>query len=355
MLNAQRSKSPLFAAATAILAAAALSFSACKGGSVDSDLAKGDAAMRASNFSDAESSYEDAIKVAPDDARGYAALGNLDLTQHKDADAQTLFMKALDADPKNASAHAGLGNYYANQGQGGLAEDQLRAAVALDPSRPDFRLQLADVLRKGGKTGAAEVEMRTAIGLDPKNAQAHFALATMLSAEPGAASEATAEFDQARALNPSLVPGAPSSPAAPPGALPPAPVAAAAPMPPGGAPPAPPPPGAAPAGAMPPGLLPPANPPATAGSPMAPGANPGPVASAPPPAGAPVAPRLKPFNRTFLLTQSSPVYTDADANSAVVGQVTKRKYVHVTGMAGDWLQIKLKDGTVGFIPISAAE
>ncbi|HEY6418916.1 MAG TPA: tetratricopeptide repeat protein [Candidatus Binataceae bacterium] len=337
MLNPKRSKSPsLLFAAIAILTA--LSISACRGGSVDSDLAKGDAAMEASNFADAQNAYQDAIKAAPDDARGYAAMGNLYLAQHNYAAAQTMFMKALDSDPKSAEGHAGLGNYYAAQGQGGLAEDQLRAAVALAPARPDFRLQLADVLRKGGKTGAAEVEMRTAIGLDPKNAQAHFALATMLSTESGATAEANAEFDQARALNPLLVPGAPVGSAA----APPAPAPATAAMPPGVTPP----------GAMS-GAMPPANPPATAGAPMVPGANPAAVASAPPPAAA--APRLKPLNRLFLLTQNTAVYTDANASSAVVGQVTRKKYVHVTGMAGDWLQIKLKDGTVGFIPISAAE
>jgi hypothetical protein len=39
----------------------------------------------------------------------------------------------------------------------------------------------------------------------------------------------------------------------------------------------------------------------------------------------------------------------------VVAHVHRRKYVQVIGIAGDWLQVKLKTGVVGFIPISAAE
>jgi len=38
-----------------------------------------------------------------------------------------------------------------------------------------------------------------------------------------------------------------------------------------------------------------------------------------------------------------------------VAHVHKHKYVHVIGITGDWLQVELKTGVVGFIPISAAE
>jgi len=35
--------------------------------------------------------------------------------------------------------------------------------------------------------------------------------------------------------------------------------------------------------------------------------------------------------------------------------VRRKKYVHVTGITGDYLQIKLRNGAVGFIPQAAAE
>lgn len=65
--------------------------------------------------------------------------------------------------------------------------------------------------------------------------------------------------------------------------------------------------------------------------------------------------RLRKLNRKFRLTKNSPVYHDADTSSAVVAHVHRGKWVHVTGIQGDYLQIKLRSGTVGFIPVTAAE
>jgi hypothetical protein len=80
-----------------------------------------------------------------------------------------------------------------------------------------------------------------------------------------------------------------------------------------------------------------------------------PVSTPAPAAVATAAPRLKPLNKTYLLTKDSPVYANPDASSAVVGTVRKAKYVRVTGIAGDYIQVKLKNGVVGFVPIDAAE
>lgn len=83
------------------------------------------------------------------------------------------------------------------------------------------------------------------------------------------------------------------------------------------------------------------------------------LASTPPPPAPPAAmtaPKpLKPLHRRFLLTHNSPVYQNANSSSGVVAQVHRRKWVRVTGISGDWLQVTLRDGTVGFIPTSAAE
>ncbi|HZY58736.1 MAG TPA: hypothetical protein VFE56_03160, partial [Candidatus Binataceae bacterium] len=100
------------------------------------------------------------------------------------------------------------------------------------------------------------------------------------------------------------------------------------------------PPPAAPAPAAPP-YAPEAAPPAPPAAPAA-----GAMASAKP---------LKQLNKRFRLTHDSPVYQNPDGASAVLGQVHHRKYVHVTGITGDWLQVTLRNGTVGFIPVTAAE
>jgi tetratricopeptide (TPR) repeat protein len=269
----------------------------------DDYLAEGDADMQQTQLPQAEVAYLEAAKLAPNDPRTHIALGNLYVFEHKGGDAQIEFMKVLEIDPKNAATHVALGNLYGDQNQRGLAENQYRAAVALEPDRDNYHLDLAEVLRQEGKTAAAEDQIRTAIGLNPKNAKAHLALANLLASEPGRAAESNAEFDEVRALDTKLIP-APASTAA--------------------------------AMAPPPGE-------ATT------------TASVPPPAPGAAAPQIKPLNKLFLLTKNSPVYENPDATSSTIGEVRRKKYVHVTGITGDYLQIRLKNGTTGFIPVSAAE
>jgi tetratricopeptide (TPR) repeat protein len=267
--------------------------SACERKTVEDYLAAGDQAMRDSKLPQAEAAYQSAIQAAPNDPRTHIALGNLYVFEQKPGPAQLEFMKVLELDPKNAPAHAALANLYMGQNQFGMAEAQYRAAIVLDPTRVNYHLTLGSALIKENKLSDAEAEIRTAIGLDPKNAQAHLALANLLNSEPGRATEAQAELAQARALDPHLVP--------------------------------PPAPEATPAESV-----------ASAG-----------------PSGPAV--KIKPLDRKFLLTHDSQVYENPDSSSSVVGHVHKRGFVHVTGISGDWFQIKLRSGVVGFIPVSTAE
>jgi uncharacterized protein YgiM (DUF1202 family) len=74
------------------------------------------------------------------------------------------------------------------------------------------------------------------------------------------------------------------------------------------------------------------------------------------PVAPPVTPsEIKATKKRFLLTHSSSVYQEQDKASAVVGHVRHGTHVNVTGVTGDWLQVKLSSGKVGFIPSSAAE
>jgi len=159
-------------------------------------------------------------------------------------------------------------------------------------------------LRGGGGMDPIN-RLRTAIGLQPKNAQAHLALANLLNASPNGKAEADAEYAEVRALDPHLLPAPPPTAVVP----------------------------AAPA----PGAAPPAE--AAVTPPSAPGGT----------------HKLKPINRKFKLTHDSAVYQAADSSTSVVGQVHHGHFVHVTGIQGSWLQITLRNGTVGFIPVAAAE
>ena len=211
-----KSKRTLLARTGAIVAfgAIVLTVAGCHHKAAEDFLAEGDADMQATKLSDAETAYQEAVKLAPNDPRTHIALGNLYIFEHKESDAQVEFMKVLEIDPKNAATHVALGNLYNEQNQHGLAENQYRAAVALEPDRANYHLDLGEVLRQEGKLAEAEDQIRTAIGLSPKDAKAHLALANLLATEPARAAEANAEFDEVRALDPKLMPAPAATPAA---------------------------------------------------------------------------------------------------------------------------------------------
>jgi tetratricopeptide (TPR) repeat protein len=264
----------------------------CGRKSADSYLAAGDAAMQANKLSDAEQDYSEAVKAAPNDPRVHAAMGNLYLLEHKTQPAQTEYMKAIDLDPRDPAAHVALGNLYLEQQEPRQAEEQFRAAIALEPSRSSYYLRLADVLNREGRPAEAEALIRTAIGLEPKNAQAHLALSSLLQNQPGRQAEGDAELSTARILDPKLAQAPATQPVS---------------------------------------------------------------ETAPSETAAAGTSKIKPLNKLFLITKNSAVYQNPDETSPVIGQVHKKKYVHVVGLAGNYLQIRLRNGTVGFVPETAAE
>jgi len=73
------------------------------------------------------------------------------------------------------------------------------------------------------------------------------------------------------------------------------------------------------------------------------------------PTATPPPPPIMALDRHFLISHDSPVYAGPDSSSAVVGQVRRGRYVHITGLTGNWLRVRLYDGTVGFIPDQAVE
>ena len=271
----------------------------------DEYLSAGDTAMQKTQLAEAEQNYKQAASLAPNDIRVHVALGNLYGFERKPAQARAEFMRVVELAPANAPAHSALGGIYESEGMNGEAEEQYRAAVALKPADAAYRLQLGSLLSRINKLGLAESELRTAIGLQPKSAQAHLALANLLSTIPSQKTEAEAEYAEVRALDPHLLPSAPATAVEPAG------------------------PGAAPAAEA--------------------AVNPGPSAPAV------NEHKLKPVNRKFRLTKDSPVYQVASNSGTVVAHVHHGRFVHVTGIQGDWLQVTLRNGTVGFIPVSAAE
>ncbi|HKD66553.1 MAG TPA: hypothetical protein VKB84_06905 [Candidatus Binataceae bacterium] len=280
----------------------------------------GDQALHDNQVGNAQEDYEAAVKLAPNDPQAHLKLGDFYMFEHNYPAAENEYTKVASLQPLNALSRASLAKLYSARSQWSSAENQMRAAVVLNPASAEYRRQLALILNQRRQLGQAEIELRTAVGLSPGDARLHLALANFLITLPNERNAADEEFARVRQIDPSLLPA--TSAPAPEAAAPPSEAAGAAPA---------------------------APPPAPS------------VASAPPPAApisgtaASAANPVRPLNRKFLLTHNSPVYQNADAGSPVLAQVHRRKYVHVTGIAGSWLQVTLRNGTVGFIPSSAAE
>jgi hypothetical protein len=64
---------------------------------------------------------------------------------------------------------------------------------------------------------------------------------------------------------------------------------------------------------------------------------------------------VAPYDKQFLLTADSPVYSTPNQWGNKLAEVHRGKYVHVIGQALSYLQIRMKDGTEGFIPMTAAQ
>jgi Flp pilus assembly protein TadD len=285
--------STLYPLALVLLAVLAVG---CGRKGVSDYLAAGDEALQSTRLSDAETDYQQAAKLSPRDPRPHLALGNLYIFERKPPQAQAELMKALELEPRNPKTHAMLAKTYTEQSEPGLAEAQGRAAVALAPGDAEYRMSLGATLQSEEKLAAAEAEYRTAIGLEPSNAQSHLALATLLNSEPNRQNDARAEYAQVKALAPNLVPPMAASLATP----------------------------------APSAML------ATSTTPVE-------------------QPAIRNINKRFVLTHDSPVYESMTPGAKVVAKVHRRRYVHVTGLAGQWLRIQLRNGTIGFIPVTAAE
>ncbi|HUA33228.1 MAG TPA: tetratricopeptide repeat protein [Candidatus Binataceae bacterium] len=298
-----------FLGVIASLFIALLVVSGCQRMATEDWMTEGDKALSEGRTQEAEKDYLHAVRVNPGDSRAHLALGGVYASEHNLALAEEEFMTAVELNPHDSAAHAQLARIYFDQSRWFLAEQQYRAAVALDQSRANYRIGLGQTLSKENHPAQAEQELVTAAGLDPTNADAHYQLAELLRATPGHEIDAQYEYDQAHALDTKYV----DPKSAPPATSDPEESAESA---------------ASASDAS-----------ASADDDSAPGGK----------------LQLKPVNKRFLLTKTAKVYEQPDPNSDIVATVHQRRYIQVTAIGGDWLQVRLRDGSVGFVPAVAAE
>jgi tetratricopeptide (TPR) repeat protein len=253
----------------------------------------------------------------------YLASGDSAMQANKLPDAEHDYSEAVKSAPNDPRVHVALGNLYTFEHKPQPAQVEYMKVIDLDPRNPAAHVALGNLYLDQQQTRQAEEQYRAALALDPTHANYYLQLGEVLSRE-GRGADAEAQFRTAIGLNPknaqahlslaNFLRSQPGREAEADAEL-------------------------SSARILDPKLAAseaPANGGSTEGAPAG-------------------SPKIKPLNKVFLLTKNSPVYESPDTSSNVVGQVHKKKYVHVVGLAGNYLQIKLRNGTVGFVPETAAE
>ncbi len=64
---------------------------------------------------------------------------------------------------------------------------------------------------------------------------------------------------------------------------------------------------------------------------------------------------VTPYDKQFLLTADAAVRTAPNEFADKVAEVHRGRYIHVVGQALNYLKIRMKDGTEGYVPMTAAQ
>jgi Tfp pilus assembly protein PilF len=148
---------------------------------------------------------QESLKIFPNSARLWFALGIAHFADHNAAEAAVDFKHALEADSKFAPALAYIGMTEAEQGQYARAEDYYARALAVDEKLTVAHYLLADAILKETSPDLqrAESHLTRAIELDQLFAPARLALGK-LYVRLNRLEDAASQLEQVIALNPNL-------------------------------------------------------------------------------------------------------------------------------------------------------
>ena len=174
---------------------------------VEELLDKGNEARDARNFTAAEDSYKEVLKVKPRDARAAYGLGNVYADQQRWEDAEAAYRNSVAWAPNNADAYVALSVVLTQPRAGGAdakrfadAESFARKSVQIDPKNAVGWDRLGVALQARGLSNSeTEHSYRRAIDLDPQFAAAYAHLARMLN-RAGRPAEAAPLYEKASQL-----------------------------------------------------------------------------------------------------------------------------------------------------------
>jgi tetratricopeptide (TPR) repeat protein len=102
-------------------------------------------------YAEAAIQFQNALKIAPDDATTNIKLGELQLIQQKPGEAFSSFMKASRIDSKNIKAHSNLATIYLLARKYDEATREVNIVLAIDPANAHAKEILAQSLYLSGK------------------------------------------------------------------------------------------------------------------------------------------------------------------------------------------------------------
>ena len=144
---------------------------------------------------EAESAYQEALRLNPSYSEAQSNLGNVWRSQGKLKEAAQAFQTVIQITPSSVEAHNNLGVVLKELGDLHKAIDEYRAALTLNPGHAEALNNLGVALKEQGKLEEAKISFQQALSHKPHyaNAQYHLGLVYLWQQQP---EEALACFRQ---------------------------------------------------------------------------------------------------------------------------------------------------------------
>ena len=150
---------------------------------------------------EAESSAQEAVRIAPESAGGHSALGRVYAAKGRWHEAEEQFRESIRLDPGFSGDRCGLARVYVDSGRTEAAIAQYGEAIARNPQDARARCGLGYAYHMSQDNASAELVLRKAVELDPTLAGAHLGLGYAYAASESW-NAAREEIEKAARLDP---------------------------------------------------------------------------------------------------------------------------------------------------------
>jgi Tfp pilus assembly protein PilF len=141
-------------------------------------------------FSEAQSQFEQVIKISPNDAMGYLNLGNAMLLRQQYVTAVHWVGEGLTRQPNSSFGHFLMGTLFSRLGKLEVSEKELKRSLELDPLMANAHLALVNLYIQQKRTRDAATELRTFLATFPDDSMAPKARQVLIKLEEGATKDA---------------------------------------------------------------------------------------------------------------------------------------------------------------------